>query len=87
MKKEDYEAALNESVGLTERGTPMPQTPEEFAYLAAIFEKRMLKMKEENSELRRKYHNAEQTIRQLRIENNGIRDLLDLLRDHLPRWE
>ncbi len=39
-------------VGLTPRGTPMPQTAGEWSYLATIYEKGMIEADHKNSELR-----------------------------------
>lgn len=42
----------NSKPGLTPRGKPMPQTKEEFEYLAEIYEAALLREREINSKLR-----------------------------------
>lgn len=49
--------------GLTPRGTPMPQTLEEWRHLASLYEAKMLLDKNLISDLKHRLHNAEQKLR------------------------
>lgn len=48
--------------GRTLKGVKMPQTPEEFEYMATLYEEALLKEKEENSYLRVKCNDLEQKL-------------------------
>lgn len=50
----------NESAGLTPKGEPMPQTVEEWEYLANQYEKAMLEMKNEITSLKQRINKLEQ---------------------------
>jgi hypothetical protein len=69
--------------GQTPRGTQMPQTLEEWKYLADLYEKGMLEDKEENSRLRYKISDQGQRIEQLRERLKVSRSRVLSLQDQL----
>jgi hypothetical protein len=48
--------------GLTPKGTPMPQTVEEWKYLYSLAEEKMYEMAKENSILRSQNHELRQKL-------------------------
>ena len=58
--------------GLTPKGTPMPQTPEEWKYLGDLYEKGMLDAQAENSMLRIKLNSQAQRLEKQRRTITGM---------------
>ena len=58
--------------GLTPKGEPMPQTLEEWSYLADLYEEGLIAAKEENSKLRSQVHELKQKLEKYRHEANRL---------------
>ena len=63
--------------GQTARGTKMPQRPEEWAYLGALYEKGLMRAQEENSQLRIQINKQAQRLEKQRRTINGMLETPD----------
>ena len=63
--------------GLTPRGTSMPQSPEEWAYLGDLYERGLLEAQAENSRLRIKIHKQAQRLEKQRRTITGMLETPD----------
>ena len=59
------------SIGMTPKGYAMPQTNEEWAYLAVKYEQALIKEKDANSELRSKINQLEQRLTKFNDDRTG----------------
>lgn len=59
--------------GITTKGRRIPQTAEEFAYLADLYEQAMLNQFKQNGELRHKINTLEQRIQ---VQSNNLARLI-----------
>lgn len=63
--------------GVTAKGTPMPQTPEEWAYLGELYERGLVEAHAENSRLRIKINTQAQRLEKQRRTITGMLETPD----------
>lgn len=79
------QVVIDETISLTPRGERMPQTPEQFTYLADKYENALLEEKEENSRLRAKLNELDQKYSKAKQEQKEKN--IKIIQAHLFTYE